>query len=765
MKKIVFTTAFLLFTTLLVGQENVITAKIIDTYSGEPLEGASIFLKSQKTGTTSNISGIFTFDKIGGDSLKIEISYVGYADTSYLITKSGYKQQDLPLLRMRPLPEHLTQIVVTSSRTLTEQKNIPARTEIINANEYKFRANTNIDDLLGSLPGVVVNRSWGIFSKNTAVTMRGLESSARTLILLNGTPLNKLAGGPVNWHLINPDQVERIEIIKGPASTIYGSNAVGGAINIITKQTARKFEGAIRSFYGSFDSHGLSLNLGQNLEKENRGLSYNTFGFYRTGDGYYFDDGINFDETDEKTFLKEFNLGGNISYKFNPHNKLSIDYKFHDDFRGDGKKVYEEDGSYYSYNVQYGQGNYQGRLGGFNITAQMFIQNENYYRQNESLNSSSEYRLYETNSVKRDIGGLVLFSRQINYQHKISFGLEAKTGLLNSVDDYMTSTDSISYKGKMDFIGLYFQDEMSFLNNRLHITSGIRIDKAQFYDGSLSVQAPSKVTGFDEDFLQLFDRDSWLAVSPKIAARYKFSDRFSAYTSIASGFNPPKIDDLCRSGKITKGFKLANPELGPEKLWNYEAGINYTPIEKISLALSLYYSRGYDFHNLVGTGDSIDTGGTELKPELRKLNISEVEIAGIEISLNWQLSKKFRFLTNYSYSHSIVLDFDKSSDLDDYAGNFLIEVPPHTLYTGLLYEGLFLNVSLDYSYTDAIWIDIDNTISVDPYEIWNLKLSRDFAKNWFASITIQNLLDNEFIDRKERKSPGRFNMIEIAYRW
>lgn len=739
------------------------TAKIIDEQSHEPLEGASIFIENEKKGTVSDNNGNFYLSGLKADTINLHISYVGYADTTFMLDLSEKNSENI--FALRPLPHQIAQIVITSSRTSKALNDIPARAEIIDAKDYQLRANTNIDDLLGSVAGVVVNRSWGIFSKNTSVTMRGLESADRTLILLNGVPMNKLAGGPVNWSLINPDQVERLEIIKGPASTLYGANAVGGAINIITKKATERFEGIAKAFYASFDTWGSSLNFAQNLEKDNRGLSYTTYAFYRTGEGYYFDEGINFDDSDEKTFLEEYNLGGSFSYRFDPKHKLTLDYKFHDDFRGDGKQVYEKDGSYYSYTVNFGEVNYQGKLLGFDVNALAYVQDEFYYRQNESLNASNEYRLYETNSVKRDVGGLVSLSKQLTNRHELTFGVDMKSGFLHSVDDYMTSTDSIDNQGRMDFVGVYVQDEMKYLNDKLHITAGIRADRARFYNGVQSVQNPSKVTGFDESFIDIFPDNSWVAISPKLAARYKFSNRFSMYASVASGFNPPKIDDLVRSGKITKGFKLANPGLQPETLWNYETGLDYSPSDKIKIATSVYYSRGYNFHNLVGTGDTVDTGGSELKPVLRKLNISEVEITGVEFSFSWQIHQNFRFLTNYSYSLSLVHDFDNSSNSDDYAGNRIIEVPPHNLLAGLFYTSKLFDASLDYSYTDAIWVDIENTQSVDPYSIWNCKVSRNFGKHWNMAITVQNLLDNEYIDRKERKSPGRFSMVEVGYRW
>lgn len=113
-----------------------------------------------------------------------------------------------------------------------------------------------------------------------------------------------------------------------------------------------------------------------------------------------------------------------------------------------------------------------------------------------------------------------------------------------------------------------------------------------------------------------------MQISPKLALQYAIKKNLGAYVSVASGFMPPKTDDLTKSGKISKGFKLANPELKPESLLNYEAGINWMPSKKLSIEPSVYYSRGYDFQYFVATGDSVETGGADLKPVLQRQNVA-----------------------------------------------------------------------------------------------------------------------------------------------
>jgi len=112
---------------------------------------------------------------------------------------------------------------------------VPGRVTIIDSKTINNLPVQNVDEILRSVANVNVNRSWGIFSQNASVTMRGLDGSARVLVLLDGVPLNKSAGGSINWNLVSIDNIDKIEVIKGPASAIYGNNAMTGVISIITK--------------------------------------------------------------------------------------------------------------------------------------------------------------------------------------------------------------------------------------------------------------------------------------------------------------------------------------------------------------------------------------------------------------------------------------------------------------------------------------------------------------------------------------------------
>ncbi|MGD9755752.1 MAG: TonB-dependent receptor, partial [Acidimicrobiia bacterium] len=85
------------------------------------------------------------------------------------------------------------------------------------------------------------------------------------MVMIDGVPVNKSDGGSVNWNLMDPAMVERIEVVKGPASSMYGSNAMGGAINVITRRPGGALSGKVTAGYGTYNTFMGRISLGQKL--------------------------------------------------------------------------------------------------------------------------------------------------------------------------------------------------------------------------------------------------------------------------------------------------------------------------------------------------------------------------------------------------------------------------------------------------------------------------------------------------------------------
>ncbi|MBN2681982.1 MAG: TonB-dependent receptor [Bacteroidales bacterium] len=661
----------------------------------------------------------------------------------------------------------LDEVIVTATRTGRLAKEIPAQVQVIKSSDLKTFPINNIDDILKSVANVNVNRSWGIFSKNSSVAMRGLEGSDRTLVLIDGVPKNKLSGGPVNWHNINPESIERIEVIKGPASALYGTNSMGGVINIITKQAKEKIEGSVKTFAGKYKTLGGSANVYGSDIKNDKGFYYGFNSFYRQGDGYIFEPLALQDGTEIETYLQEYGAGTKLGYKFDKKNNVEIIYDYYDELRGGGKQVFIDDGSFDKFLTQQFRGIY--RYDGNRSKLQLMVhyQHEDYNNLKESLNDYDEYRLSEANTQKTDNGAWLIYSIPFKTKHYFTIGSEIKSGTVTGDEIYFTSPDLIQYYGSMSVYGFFLQDEISLLNKRLKIIAGVRNDIVHFNSGWQEVTDPSKVTGFAEGFYESFEPNIKNAISPKLSAKYNISTRSDIYASFGTGFKPPKLDDLCKSGKINKGFRLANPDLQPETLNNFELGYSRIIGKKIIINTAAYYSHGKDFQYLVGTGDSIDTGGTELKPILERKNITEIEIAGAELSLKYNIDHKTKFNLAYAYNYSIISDYEieEGNPSKNLSGLYIVEVSPHIFYMGITRKTKIADINLNCSYTGEQWLDDENTIKIDDYFIVNARISKTLRTNFKIWVDLQNIFNNDYIDRKGRLSPGRFLTGGVDYRF
>jgi len=736
-----------------------ISGIVQDKNSLAPINGVNVHLNEKKTGTSTNITGFFQFNNLAPGIYQLNISHVGYTDTIFQINLTV--SQHITIL-LSPDSIEMASVVITATRTLNKIEDIPQRVHKIEKETIDEFPATNTDNLLKIIPGINVNRSSGIFSRNSSVTMRGMPGASRSLILLDGVPLNKTAGGTINWHLITPDEIDRLEVVKGPGSALYGNNAMSGVINIITRKPQKKFQGMINAGYGTYNTIKGQAILNGNSFKKSKGIYWKLGGFYRQGDGYIIEPEDTRDSLNVNAYLKEGNLNGLLGYQLGPEQKLEIDYRFYTDKRGNGIKVYEKDGSYENFTDYNLRASFEGNIKRTKINVKSFYFNESYYRQNENVNTLGEYKLVDTETDKVDLGLWMTLSRSFGKKHLISAGIDIKNGILDNQEIYRTSTDALYTDGKLIFSAFFLQDEMNLASEKLKLIAGLRLDYANYYNGHFEIKNPTSKTGFPESALISYPQAEWLQVSPKLALKYFISKSLNAFISASTGFMPPKLDDLAGSRKIRRGFKIANPELLPENITSIELGLDYSLADKLFIKPSGYFSRGDDFQYLVATVDFIDTGSEDPVPVYQRQNVSKVEIIGAELGLEYFITKKIKFTGSYAYNDSKIIEYNAPGD-ENLTGKYLNEVPTHLVFLGVQWRNKIVNFSIDFSYTDDQWYDEINTIIVEGYSLVNLRLSKNVLKNLQLVLDVQDLFNEQYLDRKGYLSPGRFIMFEIKY--
>ena len=659
----------------------------------------------------------------------------------------------------------LPEFFVTATRTQHKTEDIPVRLASIGSSEINVMPSITADAMLELVPGMNIDRSNGIFSKNASITMRGLNGTPRTLVLLDGIPLNKADGGGLNWNRIIPEFINRIEVSKGPTSSVYGSNAMGGVINIITERPSATIQGQVKAFYGSDNTFGGLFSVGGKPGKTDKGFYYTLNGFYRQGDGYVMVPDDSRDSMDVKNAMKEGLVAAKIGYQYGNRSYTEIEYSYFSDKRYDGFEVYEPGGGYNEYPTHAIRVTSNNNFSKAELLVSAYYQNEFYHRLTESMaaKKGNKYTMYKTDSRRIDQGiwsNLTLHGKK---RMTYTLGLDIRSGSVDASDTYLTATDVLQNKGKMDFFALFGEYEWHIIQDKLILLAGLRYDVARFHNGSFVIEEPTTLTSFMADYPTEFSDATWQALSPKLGMKYIFSKNISGYLSYSRGFRPAMLDDMCKNGNVTKGFKLANPQLKPETIDNYEAGADWNPAPFLSFQPSVYLSYGHDFQYFVSTGDSINTGGDKDKPILRRENVSGVRIIGAEISGRWQIIKNLRLVANYAYNDSKITSFDSPAGNKDLTGKYIVEVPRNQAFAGIWWNNPIVQVTLTFNYKDFQWNDDENTLQTGPSNTFDLRLGHTFAEKFTVSATMQDIFNTRYYDSKGNLSPGRFIMLNLAY--
>jgi iron complex outermembrane receptor protein len=756
-KPILCLLSILLFMNVVVRAEK-IYGKITDKTSGKKLTGVNITVNHGEKGSSSDQQGNYNL-LLDKGTYQIVFSHVGYED--YVLFIHTNKKNHEYNINLIPKNLSVEEVVITASRTAEYKTEVPGRIDVISPKAIGASAAQNADNLLSQTSGITVDRSMGIFGKSV-VSIRGVTGSeqGRVLVMQNGIPINKTDGGSVNWNRFMVNNIEKIEVFKGPGSSIFGSNAMGGVINIITtKNLDNGINGMAGLDYGTYNTFGQKISLNGKLNEGQKGFYWDLNAFNRNSDGYITLIEKAMDEYTIKSGLKEKGINVRIGYDVSKHNLIELEYNFYDDKRGQGEKIKEEQTR--DHDTHYLRAHWKAGSGFLKWNISTYFQHEDYLSVREKQ-KKGKYSKWYVDSNRDDLGIIANFTAQIN-RHHISFGGDFRLGKVNGADVYKTSTDIVHNLGKMNNVAFYFQDKISIIE-KLKLTVGGRLDFVKFYDGAFFIDEMTNITSNMENLAGNFDNNNWKAFTPKAAIHYNFTPSTNTYFSYSQGFRAATLDDLCRSGWISGGFKIANPNLGPEKIYSYEWGMNIQLNSKLSILPSVYYMIGKDFLYYLNTDKKM--GKRFIR---QKQNITEVEIYGFDLDVKYKLNSQFSTYTNYTYNHSKIKKFDQNTDL---VGKALTYTPKHMVNAGFIWKNKIINSSVNFHYQDKRYSDdankdeniLDDYATFD-FKVWKkIQLSIENEKMYFEfSASVNNVFNKTYLIHKEDISMGRFIMTSVKF--
>ncbi|MBM3246396.1 MAG: TonB-dependent receptor [Candidatus Omnitrophica bacterium] len=477
----------------------------------------------------------------------------------------------------------LEKIVVTASKVEQLYKYSTQNISIITDKDLNSAATDEITEVLDLLPSVDI-LEYGSSGSTRSVHTRG-SSSSQVLTLIDGRPVNTPRDGETDFNQIPLSNIERIEVLRGPASSIYGANAIGGVINIITKAGTEKMRTQLYNKFGSFSTKHTAFSNGYKIKDFDYLVSYDYLGSHG--------------HRDNSDYLSN-NVNTKFGYQFNPDNRLTAATGFYNSKTGTPGTASAPDLDDKQFALKkYADLTYSGKLLEGQDTLLKLFHNFDRLEFVEQFDPISK----STNQTK--VYGLdAQVSQTFLRIFRTAVGTSLQDNRLNS-----SGSGKHTYNSK----GVYFESETDF-----------------FKRGSLKFGARW------DDYSNFGDR-----ISPSVSSEFWLFNTFKLHALAAKSFRAPTFNDLYwpkEDWGIWGGVE-GNPNLGPEKAVSYEAGLSGYLSNKFKGDVTLFQTK---FRDLIEW--TVDNSWW-----WRSQNLSSAAIKGAEFDTEFQWKENLKTNFNYTY--------------------------------------------------------------------------------------------------------------------
>ena len=643
-----------------------VRGKVWDSEHGAPLHLANVQLEDMKVGCVSNTAGEFRINEISSGKHRISASFVGY----HTVTKEIYvpeKGNVYVEFELVPYAMPMGEIVVTGSRVEERMKEMPVTINVVSSSEIETLKYRNAGEVLKRIPSVYTHNFHGE-EELTSIRIPTHFVNPYTLLLLDGLPATNYGkGGGGLLRELNSDNIERIEIVKGPASAIYGSNAIGGVINVISKKPASIPRVRLWNEYGNYEDWrgGLSLSGTKGDYGLNFYLNLIDAGGWREHSGH---------EKAAGTLKLRRVLGGSSLLTFN------LGYvDFDNELSGSlDKEDYDEDWRQ-SYNtftsVKMKKWSpslvYRMDLQNSEFRAAVIMRSmEHEVNPNYGIRYDSRTRGYT--SYLSAIDGLdadlqLLYRRNIALlRSKIIGGLDVEEGRTR-MDEYGLAVERDDESGK------YTSFDVTGLDESYDISTEVIAPYLQ-YSASPLARVRFNVGGrYDmvkygvEDRLDLgrggiheFSR-----LSPKVGFTLDVTESVNCYANYSHGFVTPTTSQLFTGSVATR-------DLDPERARNVETGVRSNFLDRRMTVELAAYDMNIEDKIIIQTMDPV-TYAREYR------NVGETSHRGVEASLSVAPLDIVRLSLAYTYAENKYRSYEDLESGVDYNGNWMPRSPRHRL--------------------------------------------------------------------------------------
>ncbi len=611
---------------------------------GEPLPGASVVALGTTIGSGTNAKGEFTVSLRNAGKQKLKVSYIGYKSKNV----EGVTDGAPVVVNMEPADNFIDEVVVTGVRVEKPLKEIPVITRVISNADIKKANPQDFQSLLQyTLPGIQIG--YNSMSQAPSIKYQGVDADYIVFLIDGERVSGEGAARNVDFNRFNVDDIERIEVVRGAASTLYGSNALGGVINVITKSANRPFSGNLSARYAGNNGENYSLSVGTRKSRFN---SYTTLGYrhknkYTIGDEKGKDTHVIHPDGTEEIIPNEaysttiygyqiWDASQKFGYAFTDKWSAEVKGTFYNNKRDvrEGKKFQE---SYVDYTIS-GKTKYivnPNNILDLSYIFDRYDKNQNYWEAHRTTKNFS----HRQQTLRLNYTG------QFGDRHSFSAGVEGETEYMKH---YMLRDSSHFDRKHFD---LYAQDDWSVTDN-FNIVLGLRADSETKY--------PFHVT-------------------PKLSMMYNLDNHWIFRAGYANGYRTPSLKELYSAydmGGLGWFMIYGNEDLIPEKSHQVSASVEFskeTTIGGFNTSVSAYHNRFKDKIDMI----DLESGDSQY------VNKDKAYTTGVEAIMRMRYRCGVSMMGSYAFVN----------DYEEYQGKNTSTTRPHSITFNVSYQKDIRNVT------------------------------------------------------------------------
>ncbi len=744
MKKLTSTLVIIMITLafhLAAGAQTFKIEGVVIDQNGAPVSGAEVMvLAKSKDASPAQITGSSTRTTADGrfsfnapaEPASLQVRASGFASLTRVVNASDPDATHLRIV-LEPLPLS-EQMTITAARTKTRLADTAASVAVLSTEDLSTTAALTIDDALRQIPGFSLFRRSGSRTANPTsqgVSLRGVGASgaSRAVVLADGIPINDPFGGWVYWGRVPRESLDRIEVVQGGASSLYGTDALGGVINLIprdTRESALSFEAS----YGNEQTPNVSLFAGGKLFQWAAQLSAEAF----HTDGYILVDEIQRGRVDTRAGAEHTVIDLTLERLISDRGRIFVRGSLFDESRENGTPV--QTNNTYIRQVALGTDLNSTRAGSF--SARGFALTEIF---NQDFSSIAADRNTETITRSQrvpaqQVGFVTQWSRAAGSRQTLVAGVDAREVRGASDELGFTAgrlTLAVGSGGREGTVGVFGQDIIR-ITPRWLLTLGVRGDRWKNFDAlsssrPLPAATPVTVTRFPDRIETAF--------SPRVSLLHKLNENVSLVVSGYRSFRAPTLNELYRSFRVGNVLTQANSKLLAERLTGGEAGVNVSAADKrVNIRGTFFWSE------ITRPIANVTLSVTPALITRQRQNLGRTRSRGLELETEARVTSTFTITGGYQFIDATVLKFPANTSLE---GLLIPQVARHLLTFQARYSNPHrLTFAIQGRAAGAQFDDDQNLLPLDKYFTLDAFASRALGRGVELFGALENLTGQRY---------------------